>query len=333
MNELTKTNQNLTKKEALGQYVHDMVDLEIRAFSLRKMTEDAREEVMGINQHIVQETNRINKEKEDVYKKYDSVTNKMAHRSLGGELAQVMYDWWLDSWGAIFLVLPLIVWGIFIIIRSFQGTVDEVIFPTLLGLIALYLLQIFIAVPVAKVRLNDDSSVRYYTKKCREIEEKYLDLQKYIETQEKYAATLLAYADGIDGEVVKIETALQKNYALNIIPPDYRRLECLVWIDYAFRNDQVDTMREATLQCDKWVRHNDTMKALKELAENIRSVAVLLENMDSNISMMNQDLFRIAEAQEQQLSESQSARYAMESVQKSTERLAMYEDMKRAGTF
>ena len=131
----------------------------------------------------------------------------------------------------------------------------------------------------------------------------------------------------------KIEAALQKNYALNIIPPDYRRFECLAWIDYVFRNDQVDTMREATLQCDKWVRHNDTMKALKELAENIRSVAVLVENMNSNISMMNQDLFRIAEAQEKQLSESQSARYAMESVQKSTERLAMYEDMKRVGTF
>ena len=58
-----------------------------------------------------------------------------------------------------------------------------------------------------------------------------------------------------------------------------------------------------------------------------------LENMNSNISMMNQDFYRIAEAQEKQLSESQSARYAMESVQKSTERLAMYEDMKRAGTF
>ena len=120
---------------------------------------------------------------------------------------------------------------------------------------------------------------------------------------------------------------------MNIIPPDYRRLECLVWIDYAFRNDQVDTMREATLQCDKWVRHQDTMEALRDLAENIRSVADLLRNMNDNISMMNQDLYRIAEAQEKQLSESQSARYAMESVQKSTERLAMYEDMKRAGTF
>ena len=39
MNELTKTNQNLTKKEAIGQYVHDMLD---RAFSLRKMAEEAR---------------------------------------------------------------------------------------------------------------------------------------------------------------------------------------------------------------------------------------------------------------------------------------------------
>lgn len=201
--------------------------------------------------------------------------------------------------------------------------------------IILAIIAIFL---IAVKRYNDD----YDNKESilNRAEQNFKDSKKILDDAKKkfaeaqtFSKELIAHADKLDKNAAEVESALQKNYALNLIPPDYRRLQCLVWIDYAFRNDQVDTMREATLQCDKWVRHNDVMTALRELAENIRSVAVLLDDMNANIAMMNQDLLNIAQAQEKQLSETKSARYAMESVKRSTEKLEWYEDLKYRGAF
>lgn len=327
MNELTKTNQDLAKKEALGQYVHDMVDLEIRAFSLRKTAEKTRKEAERAEKNTNSTVDSAIKSKE----------RTLEEKNFRERNSIVTFgDYCRNDKGyvigcSLFWIIPLLIG-----IPSFFFD-DE---SWIMGVVCLGLALIISS-------LHWGSCFSEFKKKSKLDKETLMRLQNDYEYWEKklvsaqenrenvrvYVQALCSHADQLDKDIAEIESTLQKNYALNIIPPDYRRLECLVWIDYAFRNDQVDTMREATLQCDKWVRHNDTMKALKELAENIRSVAVLLENMNSNISMMNQDLFRIAEAQEKQLSESQSARYAMESVQKSTERLAMYEDMKRAGTF
>ena len=96
-------------------------------------------------------------------------------------------------------------------------------------------------------------------------------------------------------------------------------------------------MREATLECDKWVRHNDVMTALRELAKSIYSVSQLLDDMKSNIATMNNEIVNFAQnnakSQERLLSETKSARYAMESVQRSAEKLAYYEELKRKRIF
>ena len=320
MNELTKTNQNLTKKEALGQYVHDMVDLEIRAFSLRKMAEQTRKEAERAEKNATWRLENAKKELE----KTESYVRELEEQGIsnGRPIKKVVIAFFIS-------ILPAILLGC-----GIWEMVDEQLGWSVGVMIPIFTWFVTLAITINREEHKLRQRISLWETQCQGEKAKYdsVEIDKYNKTIH-YTQTLCSHADQLDKDIAEIETTLQKNYALKIIPPDYRRLECLVWIDYAFRNDQVDTMREATLQCDKWVRHTDTMKALKELAENIRSIAVLLENMDSNISMMNQDLFRIAEAQEKQLSESQSARYAMESVQKSTERLAMYEDMKRAGTF
>lgn len=319
MNELTKTNQDLEKKEALGQYVHDMVDLEIRAFSLRKTAEETRKEAERKERAANGQLKEVQRE---IKNREDDLQRAQREKVSSTPIKH----------GVIAFFISFLPASVMMSIYY----MDEDMTGWAIGFGAIFSFVIFLMVMVLRIgeeRKAIANNIIVQEKLLDKSKTSYSNKVKMYEGEICCVQSLFEYADQLDKDIAEIETTLQKNYALKIIPPDYRRLECLVWIDYAFRNDQVDTMREATLQCDKWVRHTDTMKALKELAENIRSIAVLLENMDSNISMMNQDLFRIAEAQEKQLSESQSARYAMESVQKSTERLAMYEDMKRAGTF
>ena len=235
---------------------------------------------------------------------------------------------------SILIALP-IAWLPFLIAFSFDGKKIESFLIESNG--GIFVLRIFLVLTIVI-----DTCGYFFDKKNvrkKNTEELIRATQSYIETEKKtgetmiYVQKLRFHANDLERDLAELHQNLQKNYALNVIPPDYRRLECLLWIDYAFRNDQVDTMREATLECDKHVMHGETMTALQELAASIRSVAVLLENMNNRISAMNENLFQIAQTQDSLLSETESARYAMESVSRSNEKLAYYEDLKRQGAF
>ena len=325
MGELTTKKQNLPNKEAIGQYVHDMLDLEIRAHSLRKTAEETRTKAECEEKRATSSLVNAKAKKEEAFKNWQAECSKpklnyATHcRNCMGKII-----------GAIIAMLFL-----FAILIGCIVTEEHIGFYIFMGILGLTFLG-----TVCCVQSSFDNALQSQVNRINDLrkihentEQKLAETQKKMEQNQIYVQKLRAHADQLDKDIAKIEKSLQHNYALNIVPPDYRRLECLLWIDYAFRNDQVDTMREATLQCDKWTRHGEQMQVLNELARNFRSIGELLETMNTNISMMNQDLFRIAEAQEKQLSETQSARYAMESVKQSTERLEFYEEMKRHGTF
>ena len=337
MGELTTKNQNLSKKEAIGQYVHDMVDLEIRAYSLRKTAEETRTKAEWEENRAKSSLVQAEGKKESSFKNWQSslsskftfssyFTDDIEHRPL-------------QLWGIILGVLALSM-GIVVLLYGIRPTneitEDELIASLILsavGIVILTVIFIYFRVGFGKELKSRVANINHLQNQYEKTEKELAEAQTKMKQNQIYIQKLRVHADQLDKDIAEIEKSLQQNYALNIVPPDYRRLECLLWIDYAFRNDQVDTMREATLQCDKWTRHEDKMKVFKELARNFRSIGELLESMNTNISMMNQDLFRIAEAQEKQLSETKSARYAMESIEQGVDRLAFYEEMKRHGTF
>lgn len=342
MGELTTKKQNLPSKETVGQYVHDMLDLEIRAHSLRQTATECRENATRGEQNETRffEEAKLQKEKAFEWLERERAVPKLKFRKFYREKRRE--NGFFVTLGSVFCIA-----GIFILLADLipgferffpesDGIGDTIFVALPLGIIGLviFLLEFL----YIKSNFNDE---RYFRNRGLKIAQNFYEektqafevAEKRMQKMQIYAQTLRTHAYRLDKDIAEIENALEKNYSLNIVPPDYRRLECMVWIDYAFRNDQVDTMREATLQCDKWTRHGEMMNVLNELARNFRSIENLLQKINANISMMNQELFRIAEIQEMRLSETQSARYAMESVQKSTEKLAMYEEMKRNGTF
>ena len=325
MGELTTKKQNLPKKEAIGQYVHDMLDLEIRAHSLRQTAEETRKKAEEEERKAGSNLNYRKKEKERTFENWQDSLHKGMSLNWSGENTCGLV-------AALFFGLPTLIAGIYHLSSEYGESITGII-CTIIGVIILGGYSCWYIAKWNSASESYENTLKSLENDYNQSEQKLAIASKERNQTEIYIQKLLAHADQLDKDIAEIEKSLQHNYALNIVPPDYRRLECLVWIDYAFRNDQVDTMRQATLQCDKWTRHGEQMKVLNELARQFRSIRELLETMNGNISMMNQDLFRIAEAQEKQLSETQSARYAMESVQKSTETLAMYEEMKRYGTF
>ena len=102
----------------------------------------------------------------------------------------------------------------------------------------------------------------------------------------------------------------------------------VLYINRAFRNDQVDTMREATLLCDRDIQHSEVIGGLHEIASAISSLAPVLEDISYKINIMNAELKSIADGQDKLLSETESARYAAEAVQNSQETLLWYEQQK-----
>ena len=330
MGEITKTNEELAKKEALGAYVHDMVDLEIRALSLRETAKESRKKAEEKEEKAKQHYDYLNGRRE---RNEDAL---MSARSRKNALKPN------ERIPALFIVIP----SIFTVLSLVQAGLEG-FWPVGVIYFAIAIVLWAIAIPIGKLVAID---THYYDELSlikNKIQE--LTLESYtIDSDLAYAKvelsqakesskSLIAHADTLDKNAAEVESAIRKNYALNLIPPDYRRLQCLVWIDYAFRNDQVDTMREATLQCDKWVRHNDVMTALRELAKSIYAVSQLLDDMKSNIVTMNNEIVNFAQnnakSQESLLSETKSARYAMESVQRSAEKLAYYEELKRKRIF
>ena len=68
MSELIAKEQNLAKKELLGNYVHDMVDMEVRAFSMKKNMEDCRKEADEAEEKAKRDLENARRDKEGAEK-------------------------------------------------------------------------------------------------------------------------------------------------------------------------------------------------------------------------------------------------------------------------
>lgn len=121
--------------------------------------------------------------------------------------------------------------------------------------------------------------------------------------------------------ITQTSTALSEYYQAGIIPPDYRNAACVEIIDYVFRNDQADTMREATLLCNQYQWHGELMDVLRELGSVMVGINNTLNNINNNISMLSADIEALASGQRELAKETKLTRYAAESTAKSAEYL------------
>lgn len=190
--------------------------------------------------------------------------------------------------------------------------------PVVLAFGLFYLL--FIAPICYLIKKNEQKKAMNKAKQA--YEEALSNLEKPIPECEELALTvgkldcqIGAFSKTID----KLENALKVYYQAGIIPPDYRNAACVEIIDYVFRNDQADTMREATLLCNQYQWHGELMDVLHELGSVMVGINNTLNDINNNISALSADIEELASGQREIAKESKLARYAAESSAKSAE--------------
>ncbi len=126
--------------------------------------------------------------------------------------------------------------------------------------------------------------------------------------------------------------------ASDLIPPDYREMDCVLAFQQIFRNDLADTMREAVMIYEQRVFRQEVIRGmdriyhkLEDLDSSMYYLKHTLTGIRDNISMMSQDVFKIAEKMDQisqqmsdnsqlqsnLLRETQASRYAIDAIKQS----------------
>ena len=142
-----------------------------------------------------------------------------------------------------------------------------------------------------------------------------------------------------------MQQQLVNYYALDILPPDYRTMDCVITLDHIYRNDLADTIRDAILMYKEWVFRGDILqgmdniiKMLGNLSAQMQYMQQTLDSIDATVSSMCSDMHRMIElqvvqnnTQEQILRETQCTRQATIAIQHSNEKYEWYVEQHRQG--
>lgn len=185
--------------------------------------------------------------------------------------------------------------------------------------------------------------------------------------QQAYSAAVDRQIAALQPHIVTLFNQKYELYDLNIIPPDYRTLDCVLMLHQIFRNGLKDSMAEAVLLYEERVFRQEVIQGLDKIYEmlgtlnaSMRAVESRLIEVKQEVQMMSSDLngrldqmssqmeksaknqekWQKDQAewlesqerwQEDLLSESRASRYAAEAVQSSNYKYEWYMEQHRQG--
>lgn len=332
-------------KETVAKFVNDAAEMETSSFTLKQTAEETEQQANMLKWSA---ENNLKKSQEAVQNAKHKLEDAEKKRDVARNEAEAKFNISLFngfSWGLLILIgvfyayIPLII-GLTIFKLSPDVLTEEL--PTWITIYIFGYLIYFFIFSVFKIakdkkiyneKLNSKISTaqiaEQHVNQCQpEYDNLVIANNKQAQTskqQEQKAKELEEHASMLRKNASEIDSMLKQHYSLGIIPPDYRDMLRVLYIQRAFRNDQVDTMREATLLCDRDIYHIEIKNGLSEIANAIQSLSSTLNEISWNITRMNSELRDIANGQERLISETESARYATESVKRAQEDLLWYE--------
>ena len=357
---LEKRNDNTFSKNTIANYVHDMKELEQRHFTLKETYAKC------INQRQITDNNATRQlnEAENAYQQATANLNTLLKQKITkpqkvDEPKEIDEPCFL---AALFAGLPLtlaISCGIAAIITTLifgtsESVSDQVTFVPLI-IVSVIFLSIFNHI-CAKLRykkyLEKNQKYRQYLSLNKKYQKQEADLVYF---QNQYALTrknldeakqqnedaqirikkMDSISEFLSLHISKIENQKKRLYTVGIVPPDYRKLDCLIEIDQMFRNDLVDTVREAVKIYEERVFRGELVRGIDNIYNMLGSLSASMYNIENTlygiqrevISMSN-EIYNISAATESfqanMLSESRAARYATEALKKSQENCETY---------
>lgn len=351
------------KKEHVASYVHDAAELECAIFTLDRSIEACEESIKDVvsnaESSVRYARERINDNKAEIEKLRARLK---IHENIkyGKYFRKYMIIGLAITFG--FSVLAIFAFSLMEIESSgqmlspllvIQGTWPLLLMYAILGII------ITLIVAIKKGKSEDDlvrstkksytSSIKLQEKRLEESKHKYTLSQKELEESKNYCALMRAHIDESKRQLNELIGKRNAFYAIGVIPPDYRTMDCVLILDQIFRNDLADTMREAIKIYEERVFRGEVIRGmdricsmLGNLAAGMAVISDRLDRIDMNVSSMNQDLYslssRIArsesrreEATAKLIEETKLHRYAAEKLSDTTEQLLRYERYRSSG--
>lgn len=342
----TSTPQNIMAV-TMAEYVHGAMEMETQKYTLEESIKKQREERDDFEKRIKREFKSAEEEYQitknqylEAKKRADTYTFRTYlkewsyYRAIRDNRVMIFIGWLFAHYfcGAFITVPCVFIWQSLFAIFDAEGW--GIAFGVVFG-ICLWFTIFFILRHIIRKSRYKRNHVELIVNERKLLQELEAQEKPFKIANNKYQENLKTIAkmdeqlDYLQKHLHEFERNIEKYYQKNIIPPDYRCLSCVVLIDYVFRNDQADTMREATLLCDTRIRHEIQIAALKELSETMRGIGVALNSIESSINAISYDMKTIAENQNTIIKETKASRYATEAVQSSAERLEwkMYTDL------
>lgn len=199
-----------------------------------------------------------------------------------------------------------------------------------------------------------------YKNAIQRLREKEAALAAIQKERKAHAALLDRQIAALQPHIVTLFNQKYELYDLNIIPPDYRTLDCVLMLHQIFRNGLKDNMAEAILLYEERVFRQEVIRGIDKIYEmlgalnaSMRAVEERLIDVRQEVQMMGNDLcgrldHMAAQAektaqnqemwmdsqerwQEDLLSETRASRYAAEAVQNSNYKYEWYMEQHRQG--
>ena len=363
--------------ERIADYVHDVAKLEDAIFTLKKAEEECRQKSEEISESISEKIEKTRKK----LKKTNSELWKEEHPESATNFAGSKPEkepWLPDLFSPIFDNAPVgcfvayLVFCLFIganigipaaIMLAVNGDFAENVLACILPGVALMILEILIFATVKNVKRNREykAEMQKYNHKLTVGYQSYLrDLKEAAEESRKEIDELedslskdeqrlrrlnefsKAQLTDLRNKRGQLETRLGEFYSLGIIPPDYRYAGCAFALDFIFRNDLADTMREAIFIYRDDVKHDEIKRGLENirfaidrLTSSMQAISDRLQSINTNVSMMSQDFYNFSERMarsearnqknaEKLIEETKLSRYATEELKETAKKLESY---------
>ncbi|MBQ9152056.1 MAG: hypothetical protein IJX72_07375, partial [Clostridia bacterium] len=191
-----------------------------------------------------------------------------------------------------------------------------------------------------RIRERNANRKKEYEKKCKSKDAPH----------SRKIAIMQAQLKNLESAITCMIQQREQFYGVNLIPVDYRTLDCVFMLDQIFRNDLADTMREAIAKYEERVFRGEVIQGISAIISRIDTLTGLmgdlgrqLSSIQTQVSFLSNDLYNIAErlskAQDQQnqfqdqqnqfMEETRLQRYATEELNRNAEKIVKYCDTGR----
>ena len=334
-------------------FINEVAEMETSAYTLQQLANQIRADADEKAEDAEWEHEKVGHSIDEMERKCESIQKKLQNRPLTSQDLPVQEK---TNWGGGLLlggVVGSIVMAIAIVACHLLGMDEE-----LMAIIAIAILIGSIIVCLMCYKRFQDSA---YEQKYQEALDANAEAErKAIEDLEKELKIVRQKLDSArqqqNQSLARFEQSKRKKQAAdqvaqecqqasrkikhqimnlhkstNIVPPDYRSMDCILAFQQIFRNDLADTMREAVKIYDERVFRGEVIRGIEKISAQLGQLNSSMEYMqrtlttiNNNVSMMSQDVFRVSQTmdtmsgtQDQIFEQAKATRYAAESLKKS----------------